>query len=142
MSDFTQTPEQIANCRKLIAYLRTLPAEYPDFEMSDFTTAGGDEAHLPACGTAACAVGHGPAAGVAPEDGESWFGYSTRCFMNEESDEWHWCFSGGWARTDNTAHGAADRIEWLIDRGLPKNADYQRLGYDGLCYRTEAEQSA
>lgn len=59
-----------SNCKKLAAYLLTLPAETESFGMEDFFDGDTDEELLYAetgkhqCGTSACAVGHGPAAGV------------------------------------------------------------------------------
>lgn len=136
--------EQIANCRRLIAYLRTLPSDYPDFEMKTFVSGDGNSyAHVPVCGTAACAVGHGPAAGIAPlESGEWWADYSARAFVGcqpEDCDEendwaWEWCFDSPWSQVDNTVHGAAARIEMMLDQGVPENWRQQMLGYEPLAY--------
>lgn len=133
------TDEQIANCRKLAAYLRTLPADYPDFEMSDFVQGGDyDHAHV-ACGTAACAVGHGPGAGIKPLKSEGWFDYSSRCFITDiESEAWDWCFHGRWSVVDNTAHGAAARIEYMLNHGLPDSAWKQRQGRAPRSYAVPA----
>lgn len=138
------TDEQRANLRTLAAHLLTLPADYPDFEMNRFTNDGRgfctSAAHIPKCGTAACAVGHGPNAGFVPLKGENWFDYSKRLFVpsngpdDYEHGPWAWCFDSDWSEIDNTAHSAAQRILWLLDRGLPGNAYEQRQGYDNLCY--------
>lgn len=133
------TDEQRANLAILAAYLRSLPANYPDFAMDDFTSDCEDFAYFPACGTAACAVGHGPAAGFEPRAGETWFDYSERLFVPDSNiDAWHWCFSGGWTYRDNTAHGAASRIEWLLAHGVPSDACKQLSGDAPLCYRADA----
>jgi hypothetical protein len=140
------TPEQVANCRKLAAYLRTLPADYPDFEMSSFTNEGErGEGYAPAydapCGTAACAAGHGPRAGIEPDGDEDWESYSERCFAPDsggENSPWEWCFSGSWYRVDNTVHGAAARIKYMLTRGVPKNVYDQRRGVAPLSYTVEA----
>jgi hypothetical protein len=134
------TDEQRANLATLAAYLRTLPAEYPDFSMDDFTATGGSMAKQPECGTAACAAGHGINAGIPALGGESWFDYSVRAFVEDDYDgngssPWDWCFSGSWSHTDNTAHGAADRITYMLAHGLPADADEQRLGEAPLSYR-------
>lgn len=131
--------EQETNLRKLAAYLLTLPADYPDFEMDNFAQAqgvfGGSVAYVPACGTAACAVGHGPAAGFKPNGHENWCEYSERVFIRDnDSDAWDWCFAGSWSDTDNTVHGAAKRILWMLQHGLPKSHLRQRWGDAPLCY--------
>jgi len=130
--------EQRANLATLAAYLRTLPVDYPDFEMEQYVQGskgyGGSLAHVPECGTAACAAGHGPAAGVLPLQGENWHKYSCRAFCPAHTAEWDWCFSASWSNVDNTAHGAAARIEWLLTKGLPANAVEQCFGGDPLCY--------
>lgn len=141
--------DQVANLRKLSAYLRTLPADYPDFEMDKFTQDGAGSswhrAHVPACGTAACAAGHGPAAQIAPIDGETWAAYTKRAFIDDGSQfdvrwaAWNWCFGGDWSETDNTVHGAANRIDWLLANGLPEDADEQCWGEAPLCYREQVQ---
>ena len=49
-------------------------------------------------------------------------------------DEWDWCFASKWKTTDNTPTGAALRIEWLLNHGLPENWYYQMYGEEKLCY--------
>lgn len=74
------------------------------------------------CGTAACAVGHGPNAGIKPKKGEEWGDYSYRTLIDSVSDcehvdgniAWEWCFSGEWSEYDNHHWGAARRINYLI----------------------------
>lgn len=131
------TDEQRANLAKLAAYLRTLPPEYPDFEMNTFVQGdfghGSHDARVPVCGTAACAAGHGPTAGIVPLKGETWSEYSVRAFCSDDKD-WNWCFDAYWSKVDNTAHGAAARIEWLLANGLPDDAVDQRWGDAPLCY--------
>lgn len=145
------TVEQEANLRKLAAYLMTLPADYPDFEMASYVTgngagAGRNVAHKPVCGTAACAAGHGPAAGIDPLDGEIWSAYAQRAFAPDnweyhDETSWDWCFAAGWSKVDNTAHGAARRIQWMLEHGIPDNAGDQRWGDSPLCY-TDIQVSA
>lgn len=142
------TPEQRANLAKLAAYLRTLPPEYPDFAMDQFVAgiggSGGSLVSTPECGTAACAAGHGPLAGVPFVEGETWGRYSRRAFINASpfaaNDAWDWCFAATWSNVDNTAHGAAARIEWMLKNGVPDNADEQRWGEEPLCYTPGAPQ--
>jgi hypothetical protein len=138
--------EQRANLAKLAAYLWTLPADYPDFGMDMFTKdqRRGMGFHAPyaaECGTAACAAGHGPKAGVEPLPGETWRTYSQRAFVPCEDafncPAWEWVFAAGWCRTDNTAHGASARIGWMLNHGVPIDASDQRYGDAPLCYSTE-----
>ena len=49
-------------------------------------------------------------------------------------DEWSWCFDSTWKTTDNTPMGAALRIEWLLNHGLPENWKNQMYGREELCY--------
>ena len=49
-------------------------------------------------------------------------------------DEWSWCFHSKWRNTDNTPMGAALRIEWLLNHGLPENWKNQMRGREKLCY--------
>lgn len=91
------------------------------------------------CGTSACAVGHGPLAGIRKlrTDG-SWEGYCKRVFGIDSyhEDDWNWLFSDKWAMRDNTPEGAAARIRWYLMHGAPKLAiiiDQQR-SHSPLCY--------
>lgn len=136
--------EQQGNLRLLASHLLSLPAEYPSFAMSTFTNDGQGwgphVAHKAECGTAACAVGHGPLIGLDPLPGETWTSYSERLFIADHSHEaWEWCFGGDWATVDNTAHGAAHRINWMLElRDIPDNAYAQRAGFDDIEYWPEA----
>lgn len=128
-----------ANLEKLAAYLESLPADYQHFGMATFCENHGmtfervNHAPEPTdCGTVACAVGHGPAAGLpAIEDdegmGEDWYDYSDRVFELTDP-EWMWCFCGAWKATDNTHQGAAKRIRYMLEHGAPENADDQAWG--------------
>jgi len=83
------------------------------------------------CGTVACAVGCGPAAGipVVESDGDCWEMYSSRVFVQRvvgvnpphrflAECTWAFLFSGSWARFDNTPTGAAERIQFVLENGL------------------------
>ena len=72
----------------------------------------------PACGTAGCAVGFAPFAGIKKRTDEDFAQYSYRALINiNDSPSWNWCFSAGWADPDNTPLGAAKRIQYLLDNG-------------------------
>ncbi|SKB62920.1 hypothetical protein [Sphingopyxis flava] len=110
------------NLNKLADYLLALPPDYDDFDMGTFCRIPGTEVeYLPqdsvhSCGTVACALGHGPRAGIKPELDEGWRGYCLRQFgLRWWSEEAEWCFSGEWALVDDTPRGAGLRIKWLLD---------------------------
>jgi len=129
------TKEQRDNLKKLAIYLLSLPKDYTHFDMGVFY--GDDRGFYqdgvldPAdlkpefyehCHTIACAVGHGPAAGIKAKATEVWKEYIKRAFgILTGSDEWYWLFSEGWGRTDNTPHGAGARIQIFLDKGIPKD---------------------
>ena len=124
------------NLELLAQGLLTLPDTYEHFDMGVFS----DEANRPEevrgnhCKTAACAIGHGPYfVAEAPLKGEEWHAYSERVFgINDKA--WDWCFSDYWEETDNTPKGAAKRIFWLLEHGVPENGEKQMLGDAPLCY--------
>jgi hypothetical protein len=123
-----------ANLEKLAAYLEQLPEDYTHFDMRMFFTRDGtDRPYWDAtlagdCGTVACAIGHGPAAGITiATETADWLDYGQKAFKLD-LDEWRWCFTGGWVSVDNTPHGAAKRIRQLLDHGLPANSLEQCRG--------------
>lgn len=135
------TDEQKQNCTILADYLESLPEDYRHFNMTrwmglppwdkDVARYARHNGGVASCGTVACAVGHGPAAGLLFEPDElEWFGdevykvcwheYSKR-FVPRGGDELEfcWCFSSWWALHDNHHWGAAARIRYLLECGEP-----------------------
>lgn len=113
------TPEQIENRRKLISYLKkkTLKAKFDMGAFTELANSFEDQDLLSDCGTIGCAVGHGPYAGINKEVNEDWLLYSYRAFgIDFEFIEWDFCFSGEWENHDNTALGAAKRLEFFTDK--------------------------
>jgi len=112
------------NLKTLVRYLSELPEDYEHFEMSvynDDDQSGYGIKTYGHCRTAACAVGHGPYAGIPKHDEEDFEDYSNRCFVGDVgSAEWSWCFSDTWSKVDNTPHGAAKRIQYMLDHGVPE----------------------
>lgn len=122
-----------ANLRKLATYLlsgklkaRFTMGKFDEPCVGSFTT----------CGTAGCAIGHGPYAGIERILGEKWGSYCNRAFVNipDNFGTWEWCFASYWKAIDNTPEGAGKRILWLLDKGLPENCHRQIVGLDPLCY--------
>lgn len=124
------------NLRKLATYLLegNLKAKFDMQMYSDSVFPWGMVSETD-CGTIGCAVGHGPHAGIKKLPTESWLDYSSRVFgLSKLSDEWTWCFSQDWYKTDNTSDGAAQRIIYLLDNGMPKDFLDQMVGSGTLCY--------
>jgi len=123
-----------ANLTMLASYLEQLPEDYQHFGMNNYFK-GADGFHKPvfsaplagACGTVACAAGHGPAAGILIPGVVWWSDYVALAF-DLRVPEWHWCFAGDWVRVDNTPHGAAKRIRYLLEHGLPEDSSKQMTG--------------
>lgn len=91
------------------------------------------------CGTVACAVGHLPVL-FAPEQDENWDKYVERVLdvRGYNDPVWDWMFSPPWAGTDNTPKGAAARIRYYVEHGLPSDWEDQRDGDAMLCYQITA----
>lgn len=101
--------------------------------------AASPEQFLNNCGTVACALGHGPAAGIPLAKAHlqtkkvkgvsivtdiNFGAYSKRFVTNQYSREWDFLFSGDWAGTDDHHWGAAARIRFLLDKGgVPADVD-------------------
>lgn len=124
------------NLKKLADYLLSGNLK-ADFDMSDYSSErhhyrGGSPTD---CGTVGCAVGHGPHSGIKKYKSESWAEYAERGFgLSLIDDEWHWCFADEWVFTDNTPEGAGKRINWLLEKGLPRDWKEQMNGKAKLCY--------
>jgi len=155
---------QLKNLGLLADYLEKLPADYSHFDMGlfigekdEYGNPKSDIDHLYAeyakknggvdqhgCGTVACAIGHGPAAGILFkkeelgkddlwDDNEDewvevttpfWHSYSGR-FANIHSPMWNWLFGSEWDRADNHHHGAAARIRYILaKKPLPENFQF------------------
>jgi hypothetical protein len=143
------TTAQRARLEKLAAYLEGLPKRYRHFQMADYAGLDADDPKLieyalrnggvSSCGTVACAVGHGPAAGVLfPRrmtrdrwgcPSVQWDAYS-ELFVGESKPLYRWCFGGEWAATDNSHFGAAARIRYILANGAPP-AEFDWSVYSG-----------
>lgn len=117
------------NLAQLADYLDALPPDYDRFWM---------DVYCIGCGTVACALGHGPAAGIgAPSEDPysivrapifSWPRYCEQHFFGpDEADGqiWRFLFGPEWACIDNSPQGAAARIHHVIKHGMPM-ASFER----------------
>jgi hypothetical protein len=138
------TKAQRTRLDKLATYLEGLPKSYRHFDMALFVngTDSKREARyarhnggVQSCGTAACAAGHGPAAGILvpprfidDHDGVDWPEYCA-LFVGNNDDANDFLFSGGWSLSfaDNHHWGAAARIRYLLDHGRPPS----KWGFNG-----------
>lgn len=145
----------LKNLAELATYLESLPKDYTHFDMGTYFSHPKDDygeisryaeenGGLHECGTVACALGHGPAAGIlfpkrpsklheespfwglfCSENGAffepSWENYSRRFFICPilYGPEWEWCFGGFWKNQDEAPAGAAARIRYILDGKKP-----------------------
>lgn len=143
---------------KLATYLEGLPEDYSHFSMFDYLQGNDNAAEaryarenggVHTCGTAACAVGHGPAAGILfparmvtksiynPSKFEvDWGNYSLLFTGEDDADTplWLWLFASQWRNADDHHFGAAARIRYILDgRSVPagfsrwRGQDYEPL---------------
>lgn len=120
--------EQRKNLEKLADYLLNGEIEMA-FDMSTYCSAPDlDEEYSPfehEYGSVACAIGHGPAAGIPIRGSDnSWLVYAKRVFgVNANGDVYHYLFHPDWADVDNTAEGAGHRIKYFLEHGVPDGFD-------------------
>ena len=97
----------------------------------------------PVCGSAGCVIGtcsvldaENVIKNFTDTDGEIYFMAWSEDFTGLLGGEyeWGWCFASDWKTKDNTPTGAALRIEWLLNNGLPENWKNQMYDNDDLCY--------
>lgn len=158
MIKFRLSQKQRERLDLLATKLESLSPRYKHFEMKDFvdTEMVDREAIMnyalhnggvDKCGTVACAVGHGPAAGILvprsmldstnglyPID---WVKYSglfvglNWTHRRPQRDLWHFLFAGAWAEVDNHHYGAAARIRYILaGNPLPEDCNYYGDGVD------------
>ena len=150
MKNFTDdlnnlTPFHKSNLRKLADYLIALPIDYQNFDMKRwlFVPYAVIDQNEPSivhslmqhhCNTVACAVGHGPLAGIKPiRKHEDWANYANRCFGDLDL-AFTWLFNAEWSFTDNSPKGAGKRILHFLEHGVPVDYLDQMRGEAPLCY--------
>lgn len=127
----------------MASYIQTIPQQ--EFNMG-FYREDGDELEQH-CGTVGCVIGHctvldtdenfalfcHKAHDRCEVDFTSWCESFTD--MSCHDREWRWCFGSWWKNSDNTPIGAAKRIVYMLEHGLPEYWIDQMLGREPLCYR-------
>ena len=115
-------------------FIRTIPQRA--FHMATFRNG---QKKNPECDSLGCVIGHCTVLDNNPLpiflSGRIDFITWSEKFTGVSDDEWLWCFSSDWSATDNTPKGAALRIEWLLQNGLPENWEEQLEGDTPLCYK-------
>lgn len=119
----TPNAEQLANLATLRDFLPIVDQD--NFHMGWFAADGNGCIELHelkevkhTCGTAGCAIGWAPAAGIKPLKGEGWVEYSERVFGYAcNSTTWEYMFSSDWSDVDNSTTGAAERIGFVLKNG-------------------------
>ena len=127
------TPSQIKNLNHLADYLADgCEGSEMEFRMEEFLTIPGyglsedypsillddqsEKANI--CGSSACAIGHGPLAGVDPKKYECWTEYAARCFnvfMSQGDVAGEFMFGCGWDLTKhNKPLDASARIRYFL----------------------------
>ena len=89
--EFKPSKEHIENLKTLASYLESLPEDYSEFDiLAYFINKNGEPIELRfyevnVCKTAACAIGHGPLAGIEASDTDyTWTEYAQRVFGTDE----------------------------------------------------------
>lgn len=132
------------NLETLREYLRSgeLKAEFDMQHFCEHSCQPGSESRrlwnvTTHCGSVGCAVGHATLCVEPKRPTEDWAGYMHRVLgIRDWTAQEEWLFHGGWADVDNTAEGAAARIDWFLNFGVPDDAQGQLLGRAPLCYRS------
>lgn len=118
------------NLTKLRDYLASLPDDYENFEMKRFAENHAKAANAnpeTGCGTPACMVGHGPAAGIPIEHDRViefgslyWDIYSIDKLISCDY-LWMFAFDGSWP---SSLPEAITRLTMVIEERVPDTWDY------------------
>lgn len=117
----------------------SLQAKFNMFWYDDETTRDRIGRGSSDCGTVGCAAGHGPYAGIPKLLDETWDKYTLRVFgissaLYLDNYLWRFIFSGSWSSIDNTPQGAAKRIYYVLEHGVPECIQAMLNGDIPLCY--------
>jgi len=123
------------NLNKMADYIETIAQDR--FDMGKFRT-GEKVDHE--CDSVGCVLGHCTILDKNPlpldSSGDIDFSAWSLDFtgLNPDSDECHYLFAGLWDSADNTPTGAAKRIRYIIEHGLPEDWYEQTRGRAPLSY--------
>ena len=118
------------NLLKLAKFLDELPEDYKHFDMSKWLTSDTyelcpdeiEDVDIKACGYAACAIGHAPQAlELTTEQAwecPTWSNFIEVYFGIDHHAE-QFMFGAGWSDIDDTPKGAAKRIRYFLENGVP-----------------------
>jgi len=112
------------NLEKLATYLESLPEDYNQFRMKTFAMRLEGRRVWPQdaiyalkhdCSTSACAVGHGPSAGIPVRGDTNWLGYCLRVFGVSvlDAEDGAYMFGADWP---DCPKQAAERIRTVLAR--------------------------
>ena len=131
------------NTAKLAAYLAALPEGYRDFHMETWARTNRSQGDIlypkqvydralnadTQCGTVACACGHGPMAGIKPRPHDTGWGTYSDQFTCGSVHAMTFFFAGDWSAFDNTPQGAAKRMEYALQHGIPESDRSEWVDY-------------
>jgi hypothetical protein len=119
-------------------FIRDVPQE--KFDMGVYREDDNDTDHI--CNSVGCVIGHCVALSGNRNvhrhiSGDIDFLQWSESFFDIKylDNAWDWCFDARWKHTDNMPEGAALRMEWLVEHGLPKDWQDQMIGNTKPCYR-------
>jgi hypothetical protein len=123
------------NLQRMADFIRTIPQEA--FDMGAFRKG---QKITPECDSVGCVIGHCTVLDPNPDEIPRWHDggmieYDEWSLNFTGLDvEWDWCFNSDWTLADNSPKGAALRIEWLLNHGLPEDWREQMIGEAPPCY--------
>jgi hypothetical protein len=118
----------------LVNYL-TSGKPLAEFDMQWYSDTGAewDDIWEENCGSVGCVVGHSTLIGFTKLRNENYFEYALRLFCDKRQD-FEWLFGAGWHLVDNTMEGAAKRILYLDNFGLPAISGSEAYVYNKQQY--------
>lgn len=123
------------NLLKMADYIETIPQEM--FNMLEYRFG---TKITPECNSVGCIIGHCTVLDNEPlprcRNGVIGFDEWSERFtgLDSWSDEWFFLFGNDWVNADNTPTGAAKRIRYFVENGLPNNWEEIIEGEDPLPY--------
>ena len=153
---YNGTDEQRANLEKLATFLEESPLVIVgDYKFLDDNSFGHNLFNMGLywmsgeCNTVGCALGWGAKAGIGdpklidsalydnafwPDYAHQTYGVGGRYAFEYTHPTYLWCFAGRWLHVDNTPGGAATRIRYMLEHGVPETFNGQMHGVTPLAY--------